>query len=349
MRPRLKIILAIIVVLGIGSFLIWAFVESRKEAAMERERERPVKAPQRVTTDRGESIVNVDRATQITSGIEIAAVKSVSYQEELRGYGTVIELQPLVDLRNSVAAARAEVEKAQARLEASHKEYVRVKALQENRNISVKVFQSAEAAWRSDDASARAADTALKAVESTVRQRWGGVLAQWLFNDSKEFERLMQRQDVLVRITLPPGSALSSPTPRHVRVQSPEGNLTSASLVSFAPSTDPRIQGTSLFYITPAQATDLFSGMNVLAYLPSGSTTTGIIVPRAAVVRWQGKRWVYVKKDSDRFVRREISTESPVKPGWVVTQDLSPNDQIVTTGAQLLLSEELRSQIHVGE
>ncbi len=348
MRPRLKIILAIIVVLGIGSLLIWAFVESRKEAAMERERERPVKAPPRVSTEKGESIINVDRATQKMSGIEVAPVKAVSYQEELRGYGTVIELQPLVDLRNSVAAAHAEVEKARARLEASRKEYERVKALQENRNISVKVFQSAEAAWRSDDASARAADIALNAVESTVRQRWGSVLAQWLLNDSKEFERLMQRQDVLLRITLPPGSALSS-TPRNVRVQSPEGNLTSASLVSPAPSTDPRIQGMSLFYIAPARATGLFPGMNVLAYLPSGSTTTGIIVPRAAVVRWQGKRWVYVKKDSDRFVRREISTEAVVKQGWVVKPDLSPNDQIVTTGAQLLLSEELRSQIHVGE
>jgi hypothetical protein len=348
MRPRLKITLAIIVVLGIGSLLIWAFVEGRKEAAMERERERPVKAPPRVSTEKGESIVTLDRATQKMSGIEVASVKAVFYQQEFRGYGTVMELQPLVDLRNSVAAAHAQLEKARARLEASHEEYERVKALQENRNISVKVFQSAEAAWRSDDASARAADTALSAIERTVRQRWGGVLAEWLFNDSKEFERLMQRQDMLVRITLPPGSALSA-TPRNVRVQSPEGNLTLASLVSPAPSTDPRIQGMSLFYIAPAQATGLFPGMNVLAYLPSGSTTTGIIVPRAAVVRWQGKMWIYVKKDSDRFVRREISAEAPVKQGWVVTQDLFPNDRVVTTGAQLLLSEELRSQIHLGE
>jgi len=348
MRSGLKTTLLIIALVGIGALLVWAFVEGRKELAMEQERERPVKAPPRVSTEGGESVVNLDQPTQKNSGLGVTPLKAVSHQEEIRAYGTVIDLQPLVDLRNSFATAKAQVEKTQASLDASRKEYERVKALQDNRNISVKVFQAAEAAWHSDEASARAAETAHSVIEGTARQRWGGVLARWLFDNSKPFEQLMQRQDVLLQITLASGSTLSS-APRNARVQSPKKKLISATLISPSPMTDPRIQGMSFFYLAPARPTDLLPGMNVLAYLPNGFQMQGVIVPAAAVVWWQGKAWIYVQKDAERFVRREISTETPVEDGWFVPKGLSPDDRIVTSGAQQLLSEELRSQIQIGD
>ena len=89
--------------------------------------------------------------------------------------------------------------------------------------------------------------------------------------------------------------------------------------------------------------------MNVLAYLANGSRMQGVIVRAAAVVWWQGKAWIYVQKDTERFARREISTDTPVEDGWFVVNGLLPDDRIVTTGAQLLLSEELRSQIQIGD
>lgn len=56
-------------------------------------------------------------------------------------------------------------------------------------------------------------------------------------------------------------------------------------------------------------------------------------IPASAVVHLQGKEWIYLKKDSERFIRKEIST--PLKPGEI----------LVVTGAQLILSEEFRGQI----
>ena len=58
-------------------------------------------------------------------------------------------------------------------------------------------------------------------------------------------------------------------------------------------------------------------------------------IPDSAVVHLQGKEWVYLKKDAQTFVRKEISPARPLKIG----------DQIVVTGAQLILSEEFRAQI----
>ena len=348
MRSGLKAILAIIAVIGIGAVLVWAFVQGRQELAIEQERERPIKAPLRVSTQEGETVIKLDQATQNQSGIKSAPLKPVTHQEELRAYGMVLDLQPLVDMRNSFATAEAQLEKTRARLDASRKEYERVKALQDNRNVSVKVFQAAEATWHSDEASARAAQTAVSVLQGTVRQRWGGVIASWLFDGAKEFERLMQRQDILLQITLPPGSALSA-APKSAQVQSPEGKFATATLISPSPSTDPRIQGMSFFYLAQARTTDLLPGMNILAFLPTGSQVRGIIVPGPAVVWWQGKAWIYAQKDTERFVRREVSTDAPVENGWFVAKSLLANDRIVTGGAQLLLSEELRSQIQVGD
>jgi hypothetical protein len=54
---------------------------------------------------------------------------------------------------------------------------------------------------------------------------------------------------------------------------------------------------------------------------------------------------VYVKRDPTHFSRREISTGDPTAGGFFVT-NVPPNAEVVTTGAQQLLSEEMRSQLH---
>jgi len=152
---------------------------------------------------------------------------------------------------------------------------------------------------------------------------------------------------LLLRITLPPGSSIPT-APSTIQVQAPEGTFISARLVSPAPNTDPRIQGLSYYYLAPASP-GLLSEMNLTAYLPVGPQLQGVVIPSAAVVRYQGKAWVYLQKDETHFNRQEISTEAPAEGGWFEKTKPSPGEKIVTQGAQLLLSEEFRSQIEVGE
>jgi hypothetical protein len=348
MKRRLKIILGIAVLTFVIALLVWAFVRGRQESAMEKERERPIKAPSRVSIQDGESVVTLVQATQIKSGIAVAPLEATSHQKELQAYGTVVEPQELVDLRNRYVAAKAQVKMSQATLEASHREYERLKALHgDKRNISDKTLQAAEASWRSDEANAHAAQEALHAIKGTARQRWGRVLAQWLFDASAAFDRLMNQQDVLIQVTLPSGEQISS-VPQTAWVQAANGTFISAVLVSPSPRTDPRIQGMSFFYITSIQP-DFLPGMNIIAYLPVGSGNQGVVVPDSAVVWWQGKAWVYVQKGTDQFIRREISTETPVKDGWFISKGLREAEMVVVNGSQLLLSEESRSQIQVGD
>ena len=70
-----------------------------------------------------------------------------------------------------------------------------------------------------------------------------------------------------------------------------------------------------------------------------------------AVIWWSGRAWVYERIKENTFSRREIPTDMPAEmdAGFVVPASLFPHDpQVVVTGAQLLLSEEFRSQIQVG-
>jgi hypothetical protein len=61
-------------------------------------------------------------------------------------------------------------------------------------------------------------------------------------------------------------------------------------------------------------------------------------VPRDAIVSFQGRSWVYVQRDATHFSRREVA-------GPFVT-NIAPGTRVVTTGAQELLSEEMRAQLH---
>ncbi len=106
--------------------------------------------------------------------------------------------------------------------------------------------------------------------------------------------------------------------------------------------------------ITLDAATQKVSGINTAALAPSTSEArrqaySAVVVPDAAVVWLDGKAWVYVQKGPERFVRKELSSDRPSASGWIVKKNFLPGDRVVVQGAQLLLSEEFRSQIRIGE
>ena len=344
MTPRrTKIILGAITSAALAALVVWALVENRKNSTQENTEER-AKPPARLYTQDGERLITLDRTAQVNAGITVARLEQTLHRDELRAYGSVLQIQELVDLYDKYVAARAQVEKARASLEASRKEYERLKPLRDNRNISDKSFQSAEAAWLSDDVSARAAQQSRVILEGNLRQRWGPVLAKWLEEQSPGIGRLIRQEDVLVQVTLSPEEHIPL-APPSILLQTPGGALRPAKLVSPSPHTDPRIQGVSYFYLAEARDAGLVPGINVVALLPVGSQVKGVILPSSAVVWWQGKPWAYVQKDQDHFIRKEISTDLPVKEGWFVSKNLAAGDRIVVGAAQLILSEELRAQI----
>jgi hypothetical protein len=365
-RNRRKKILAIIGFLAICALITWVLLSGRQPPVKKPEKDPPSRSEGGVTTHGGRTVISLTPEAQRRSGIALARLRAVSRRQERRAYGTVSDLQSLVslrrslidsrrnlaDLRNGLTAAEARVEKTRAKLEVSSRQYERLKALYEDdRNVSEKSLQAGEGVWHSDRADVRAAraarraaeegvqaaEEALQALKDAARQQWGDTLADWIWENPPGFGRLVRREDVLLQITLPPGSSME---PAEIGwVQTPAGIRARSHFLSPSPRTDPRIQGMSFFYLAPAE-TGMLSGMNVVAYLPAGPEVSGVVIPDSAVVWRQGKAWVYLRTNADHFERREISTENPVPEGYFVRKGFQSGNQVVVRGAQVLLSIE---------
>src|ERR1700674_4238344 len=106
-------------IIGIGGLLVWGFVEGRGEVEREAERERPVKAPLRITMKNGMPVITLDEQTQRNSGIEATVLTSAPYQEQVRAYAMVLDPARLTDLNNSYINAKAQVQTTEAKLAAS--------------------------------------------------------------------------------------------------------------------------------------------------------------------------------------------------------------------------------------
>ena len=343
----LRRVLVATALVGASALVAWGAIESRGEAGREAERERPVKAPLRLAELDGQPAVKLDAAALKANGIEVAALPLAPYQDQLRGYGMVLDLTQLTDLGNSYASARAQQQMAQAKLAASKTAFERARGLYRNQqNVSLAQFQAAEATSQGDQAALAAADSQVKTLAATMAQTFGPVVGKAVLDGAPLATRLIERQDFLLQVTLPPGISVAAP-PQTATVRVEGGPPTSISFVSPATKTDPRIQGVSFFYLAPASS-GVLPGMNLLASLPSGAPSDGLAVPSSAVVWWQDRAWVYRQAGANLFVRTQIPTGFPTKDGGYVVKDLPQDVRIVTHGTQLLLSEEFRAQIQVG-
>jgi hypothetical protein len=88
--------------------------------------------------------------------------------------------------------------------------------------------------------------------------------------------------------------------------------------------------------------------MNTVVYVPSGKIYEGVFVEDTAIVQWLGRSWVYLRAGPNTFRRHPISTDQPVSDDDYVVRDILPGSEIVIQGAQVLLSEEAKSELRGG-
>lgn len=339
-------VLAAAAVIAVGALLVWGFFAGHNEAAVETAREQPVKAPLRVSTKNGEPVITLDAETQQRSGIATVALPATPHQEQVRAYGMVLDVARLTTLSNNYANAKAQVQTAQAKLAMSKPAFERAQKLYDfQQALSLAQLQSAEAAFVTDQAGLAAAEAQVRTLTAAAYQEWGSVLGQSLVDGSPMITRLIERQDFLLQITLPPGVSVAAP-PATAAIETGKGARVAIFFISPATRIDPKIQGISFFYTAPAES-GILPGMNVLAFLPSGRSIEGVTVPASAIVWWQDRAWVYRRTSRDTFTRVEIATELPAPGGGYIVKDMPQGAEIVTSGAQLLLSEEFRAQIQV--
>ena len=346
-KAFLRYALVVVIVAGAAGAAVLGFIQSREQLTVEAEREQPVKPPTRISAEKGETTIRVDAATPERSGIETARLSMTPYMAQVRAYGMVLDLARLTDLNNSYTNAKAQVQTTEAKLAASKVAFDSAQSLIKSQLETSASLAQAKATFLADQAAIAAAESQVRTLSATAYQEWGAVLGKSLVDGSATIMRLIERQDFLLQITLPPGTTIVAP-PATGAIEVGKRARAEITYVSPATRTDPRIQGVSFFYTTPAES-NVLPGMNVLAFLPSGAAVEGATVPAEAVVWWQDRAWIYRRTGPEAFVRNQIATEQPAQEGGFIVKDLPGDAEIVTHGAQLLLSEEFRAQIQVGE
>jgi len=287
-----------------------------------------------VTRDeQGNTVVSMSDDDQGDAGIVFGNPSAGQWSQEFKGYGRVLDPAPLAGLVNELVSA-------QAAASATAREWARQQTLSAQTNTSARALQAAEAAALHDQ-------LAVQSVRDRLTLAWGAALAGR--NDLAGFVQLLTaRQAVLVRVDLPGGESLAAPPPG-ARVVTLSGKTTEAKFLSPVTEVDPLMQGQGFIFSIQPNEISLAPGQAVTVWLQiPGDPLAGVIVPREAVVRMEGAGWVYVMnkdKGGEAFTRKKIPLDRPAEAGWFVTGIVKGDDYIVVTGAQTLLSEELKAAL----
>jgi hypothetical protein len=297
----------------------------------------------------GPGRLKIGEAERRASGIEVAPLVAAEADDLVDIQGVVVDLRPLVEARARYATQSAEIRGLRSAAVAAKAEAERARALfRDDRNVSERAMQLAEAESRAAAERLAAAETMLRGQVDTLRATWGATLADMAVNsESAGFAPLARGDEVLVQVTLPYESeAAAANRPLTLAPVGGQGR-SRARLVSAAPIAGAGgTVGAAYFYRAPAAG--LRVGNRVVGHLSSAvGASTGVVVPERAVVWFAARPWIYVRdeKDADVFERTSVSATRLVPGGWFNAAGLEPGQQVVVVGAQLLLSEELEFQI----
>lgn len=342
------------ITIGLQSFLIvilfWMVIfygRDEYEDFVQGSIEEEIETPNRISVENDITIVTISTEAQRQSGIATSTLVKAEYLEKTSALGMAMALDTLIDLRARYFQALSDAASARAAVSNSRQDLARMQVLnRDNRNISDRAVMSAEAILKSDEARLQAAEALARNLKDAMRQQWGDTLANEATQANHEgFSRLLSYKEILLRITMPFDS--ENIGPGTVLQVSPIGSSSvpiQAKYVSSAPLVDMTIPGKTYFFRAPAE--QLRAGMRLSVQLQGNeSPLGGVIVPNSAIVWYGGKAWAYRKESETRFVRLPVNTRFEAANGWFNDAVFLENDKVVTTGAQLLLSEEFKYQI----
>lgn len=343
MRSR---IIAFVVGAVVVGALIWGFVEGRREQAAEAETEAQVETGERLGEVAGLPAIALDDKEQQASGIRVAPLEPMQHRGATNAVATVVSVTDLSNLHADLQSKQAQATAARAKAAASAAQVQRLRTLRtQEQDVSLTELQAAEATLVADQAAAQAAQASMVAASQSATLEWGPELARAIANDDALFQRLATGRDVLLQVTLPSGVESVSP-PDSITVTTAQGAV-EARYLSPATRSDARLQGSSFYYLAPRA--DLRAGTTAAASLSVGDAQAGAKVPAPAIVWWQGEAWIYTRHDATHFLRRQLPAGNAIAEGWFVPKGFGNDEPVVIAGAQLLLSEELRSQLQGDE
>ncbi|MFL5296512.1 MAG: hypothetical protein ACJ798_09045 [Phenylobacterium sp.] len=270
--------------------------------------------------------LKMDVATQTRLGIVTTPLAAATRTAMVSGFARALDPSPLAQLDADIAAAEAAAAASQA-------EAARTRSL--NAADQTVSKQAAEAAA----AQARADAAKLQLLRRRVGLEWSPAMAR--FSDARR-SRLVAEiaagRAALVRIDSAAGLSQAQGS---VSIDLHGAAPVRAAILGATRTGDPRLQSTGLLALVSGPAAAQFGAGTVApATVASGALASGVVIPRAALLRTGGRTFVYVRRDATDFERREAPPGLSDPDGLFVTDGFRPGEPVVVTGASQLFAAE---------
>lgn len=281
------------------------------------------------------AVLQLDGETLARAGLRLEPAKAGRLAPELLAYGRVLDPAPASEALANLAAARAAADTAA-------RELTRVEGLARDReNASAREVETARAASARARSDLEIAGYRVDAVFGAARSELG---------DPTELgRRLSQREAALVQVDVP-GDA-ERPEPErgaHLAAYPELDEELAARFLGAASYADPQRPGWSFLFLVngrPGPSGQAGAspppGSRVRARLASaGAALSGVHVPASALLRSEGRLFVFVSRGDGRFERREVVARVRPDGSALVTKGIDAGEPLVVSGAQQLLSTQ---------
>ena len=341
MKKLAHFLLTLGVVVGLG-WTLWIGVRKQQEKPKSEEAAAAEKAadgaPKEEEEKPGDFVVKLEKEKWQALDIDKAEPEKTELKPQRIAFGRVLDPTPLVTLDGELAAAEAALAASRAENERSQK------LLAAGENTSRKIAESAEAQFRADEIKT-------DGLRRTARLEWGAAFAALGAGQRRAFvEQLVRGDTALIRVDILPGDALAEqPRAARVLVLGREQQPIETTDITPAADVDAKTQAQGFILRVEKSPFPLRPGMALTAWLElPEKPRAGFAIPRSAVLRHDGRAWVYVQEEEEKFVRKPVMLDTPLDgdKGWFVAEGggIKADDLLVTVGAQSLLSEELKAQ-----
>ena len=273
----------------------------------------------------GGDSLKLDARDLARTGVRVAELSASQASAQRTGFARALDV-------GALAGIDAEVKAADAAAAASRAEAGRLATLaSQDQSASQRSVEAARAQAQSDNARAQLAArrVGLEFGPGLGRLGRGGVSA--LVGDVAAGRAALVRIDI-AGMTLQPGNI--------VRIGEGD-NALSVRILGPAASTDMKLQSAGVLAVVRGIAAHgLLAGRILPASADSGALQTGVLVPRDAIVRYQGALWIYVQKPDQAFDRVELINAIAIADGWFVSSGLAPGTRVAIAGAGSLMAIE---------
>ena len=270
--------------------------------------------------------VRLAPAVQRGLGIATQTMTLTHRAAEVDAFAKVLDPGPLAQLDSDLATAEAAAA-------ASDAEAARARALHaSDGGVSAKDTEAAVAQARSD---------ALKVeiLRHRVGLEWGPGVARMSTTARGRLVRgLAAGKIALAHIDT--HNDVGQAGARVVKIDIGDGSVTGV-VLGPARTAEPRLQSSGLIVeVTGPSAVLLSVGLTQSAHIETRTEQAGVLVPRAAIIRFRGSAWVYVRAAPGLFERRRLENLVPQADGFFVPKGVSPGDEVVIRGAAALFTAE---------